>query len=390
MVILYAYFIKILLQWELPRGNLGKMISVFGVIGIFTHLALYPVHDRGALLLNWFYRNFYKMMIVPLGLLTLAIVVRISDYGLTEARYLVVICTIWFATLIGYFLIKGTNFQIKNVTIVLALLGLITSFGPWRIDKLPVQDQFNRLQTLLIEKKLLIENQYTTPKTQPDFETRKSISSIVSYIIAHGGGEMLLPWFAESEQVEVQSQIDCDGRRCHYSEGSRLVEYMGIDYVGRWQTTENETSFRISLRDVPTRHYGIENKLVPVDDFDYLISVKVYKSACKKKCTAKVIDQSWLSTRTEELKIYLKEDNTVEIVSGDFRKIIFDFNILLEQIQKHGDVELPSEDAHKLILDQSIEGVKARLLIDQISGAVKNKKKQITVLEGMILLKFIE
>jgi len=30
MAILYTYFIKIIVQWELPRGNLGWLITSFG------------------------------------------------------------------------------------------------------------------------------------------------------------------------------------------------------------------------------------------------------------------------------------------------------------------------------------------------------------------------
>ncbi|MEE9355240.1 MAG: hypothetical protein V3U75_06590 [Methylococcaceae bacterium] len=79
MVILYAYFIKILLQWELPRGNLGLMVCAFGVIGIVTHWMIFPMHDRNKPLLGWFYRNFYKMMVVPLGLLILVYALTNTD-----------------------------------------------------------------------------------------------------------------------------------------------------------------------------------------------------------------------------------------------------------------------------------------------------------------------
>ncbi len=381
MVILYAYFIKILLQWELPRGNLGKMISVFGVIGIFTHLTIYPVYDHGAPLLNWFYRNFYSMMIVPWGLLILAITVRLSQYGLTEPRYIVVICVIWFAFLIVYYLINSTNFQLKNVFVALAILSLIASFGPWRIDKLPVQNQFARLQKLLIKNDLLIANQYTAPKTQPGFETRKSISSMVNYLVAYGGSEKMRPWF--SDQTAYDKAIDCHERPCKYYDGSYLVKLMGIDFVDRRQNTEKASYFHIKIKNLKKhRAFGNYNRRVSVKGFDYMISVFAHQRYCGKECA----DSVGQTINTEEIKTLLKKGNQLEIVSGDFPSVGLDLNILLDQFGQ-GNTELPPEDADKLVLDQTSDGIKFRLIINNIHGIIKDNKKQIKHIDAVLLLK---
>ncbi len=379
MVILYAYFIKILLQWELPRGNLGKMISTFGVIGILTHLTIYPVYDRGAPLLNWFYQNFYKMMIVPLGLLILAITVRLSQYGFTEPRYIVVISVIWFALLIIYYLIKGTDFKIRNVVVALATLSLLASFGPWRIDKLPVQDQFSRLQKLLIKENLLISDQYKVPESQPDFETRKSISSIVSYLVSHGGSEKMRPWFVDQEAYD--KIISCGGQRCRYYNGSELIKHMGIDYVDRWQSSGEGSSFYINIKDVNNNtHFANYKRRISVKGFDYMIPVAVYQ-------TDDYTEQTSQATKTEETKIILTKDSKLEIISGGFDPLSFDLNKILDQFHEQGNIELPPKDAHKLVLNQSTKGIKARLLINHIQGVVIKGKKQVQNLDGMLLLK---
>ncbi len=382
MVILYAYFIKILLQWELPRGNLGKMISTFGVIGIFTHLTIYPVYDRGAPLLNWFYRNFYKMMIVPLGLLILAIAVRLSQYGLTEPRYIVVISVIWFALLIVYYLIKGTDFKIRNVVIVLATLSLIASFGPWRIDKLPVQDQFARLQTLLIKENMLSGDQYTAPKNQPDFETRKSISSIVSYLVSHGGSEKMRPWFSDQEAYEKTTT--CDGRRCRYYDGSELVKLMKIDYVDRWMHSGEGSSFYVNIKDINNNGpFGDHKRRISIKGFDYMVRISAYENDCGKKCDDP-IDQT---IKSEEIKTILRKGNKLEIISSDFQTLTFDLNKILVQFQDQGNIELAPEDVHKLVLDESVDGVEARVLLNHIHGVVMDNKKQTNNIDGVLLLK---
>ncbi len=378
MMILYAYFIKIILQWELPRGNLGKMISVFGVIGIFTHLTIYPVYDRGVPLLNWFYRNFYSMMIVPLGLLALAITVRLSQYGLTEPRYIVVICVIWFALLIVYFLMSGTNFQLRNVVIALAMLSLIASFGPWRIDKLPVQHQFARLQELLIKNKLLVDEQYISPKVQPDIQTTRSIISIVQYLSSHGGSETMRSWF--SDQAAFDKAIDCHGRRCKHYSGLHLMKLMGIEFEDQWQNTEKNSYFDIRINYLKKQKkygaFGNYNKKISVKGFDYMIPISAHHiNYCGEECDD-LVDQT-IST----------DDNRLEIRSNDFPTVSFDLNRLLTQFQERRTIQLSPEDAHKLVLNRTMDGVTFSLMIDHITGVIEDNNKQIKSVDALLLLK---
>ncbi len=388
MVILYAYFAKILLQWELPRGNLGVMISTFGVIGIFTHLTIYPVHTRGAFLLNWFYRHFYKMMIVPLGLLVLAITVRISQYGLTEPRYIVVISVAWFALLIAYNLTKGAGFQIKNVFLAIAVLFLVASFGSWRIDKLPVQDQFNRLQALLVEEALLVDEQFVWPKVQPDFETRKSISSMTNYVVSHGEAERMRHWFKDQKAYEKAAICKEDNYRCRNNTSFDLVKYMGIDYVDRWEMSGKGGAFYINLRDKnDINPFGKYSRRISVKDFDYMVQVTGYRSNCKGKCKERYPNPT-VSPGFGMVKAIIKEGNMLEISSDDFQPLIFDLNPMVEQFQASGAIDVLPEEADKLVLDKTTEEVKARLLLNHLHGFLKEGEKQASNLGGVLLLKF--
>lgn len=384
MVILYAYFIKILLQWELPRGNLGLMISVFGVIGIFTHLMIFPLHNRNKPLLGWFYRNFYKMMIVPLGLLILAISVRISQYGLTEPRYIVVICATWFSILIACFLFQGTEFQLRTVTVSLAVLALAVSFGPWQLDKLPVSHQFSRLQTLLIKENMLINNQYQAPKNQPDFAIRKSISSTVNYLITHDGGDKIRPWFSNNEAID-NILNRCENRRCFQGDGAELVKQMGIDFVRPKEKKQNET-FRISLGGDNYR-YIHENTFIPLADFDYAIPVKLYFN---RNLIPRKIDQVWPAHKINELNLLLNKDNKLDILFGKERQVSVDLNTITSQFSIRNHVKVPAEGSHKLILDQSENGLKVRLYAINLNGWNKEGDLQITNIQGTLLIKFID
>lgn len=385
MVILYAYLVKILFEWELPSGNLGVMISIFGVIGIYTHLSLYPIYDRSSSLLNWFYRHFYKMMIIPLVLLVLAISIRIMEYGLTDARYFVIICIAWFLLLIFAYLQKGTNFQLRNVPLILSILAAFSSFGFWGINQLPTDDQFSRLEDILVKNKLLVNQKYIAPSIQPDIETRKSISSIIKYIVYHGEGEKILPWFSESDQSAIKPLIDCTNRNKYCFNDSEMMKQMGIRYVNYWG---GNGRFTVTLKRTPGSQHPDSLRLVPVTGFDYIVPISLYSGGCDKGSCNEIIDQSWQHTEFKNLKINFK-DNQIHITSDAFKKITFDLGSLLQQIEVMGKIELAAEESHKLTLNQATDNIKAKLLINRFNGDTKNEKKLIISVSGILLLALI-
>ena len=125
--ILYAYIIKILIEWNLPKGNITYMVLAFGLIGIFTHIFSYPIRDTGTKLLKIVYRYFYYALLAPIALLFIGIGVRISDYGITEKRYLVVIFAVWFLLSSAYFILKK-ELKFKNIIFTISTMLILSSF----------------------------------------------------------------------------------------------------------------------------------------------------------------------------------------------------------------------------------------------------------------------
>ena len=51
---LYAYAIKMVLAWELPKGTLGAMVVGYLLVGAATLLVGYPSREKGAPLVSVF------------------------------------------------------------------------------------------------------------------------------------------------------------------------------------------------------------------------------------------------------------------------------------------------------------------------------------------------
>ena len=234
LAILYAYIIKIIVLWELPKGNLAYMISGFGAVGIVSHLFAYPLRDSGHLLLRLVCRYFYPALIAPVILLFVAILVRISEYGFTEQRYAVLLLAVWLGISALYVAFTGTR-KLKLVPMMLALLLVAASFGPWGAVYISGKSQVMRLATLLENENILVEDKIIKATEEPELDTLKQISSIVSYITKSKKQELIAHWFPEDSVIHEKKR--------HYSIAQDLMKEMGLRYVSRWENGKSRTTY---------------------------------------------------------------------------------------------------------------------------------------------------
>ena len=377
MVILYAYFIKISLQWQLPRGHLGTMISAFGTIGIITHIAIYPIHDRSSKLISWFYRHFYLMMILPLLLLVFAISERIMQYGVTELRYLVVLCAILFAILIVSFIKNRQQFKLQQVVISLAVLTLFASFGPWGINQLPVNNQYSRLVTTLTQHGYLVDGKIQT-SGQADFEIKKSISSMVDFLVEHNASAKLRPWFEDKQAFDKEMNCD-DYQSCRYYNGKALVEMMGMRYISQWEGVNDFGLWtNISLADIDSPYMF---RMFDVSKADFIIPIQWM--SINETITTTTLDSNINKT---EFSIMMNEENQLLITQKDGEEISFDIEVIAKQFPTDETVQVAAAEVEKLILKASGNTFTGTLYIEQLHLYYRNDEIQINSFVGDVLI----
>lgn len=191
IVVLYIYVAQILVTWDLPKGNVSWLIVASMAGCIVLEFGLYPVRlSRGKksdnLIARWL-----PVAILPLLLLmTIGIVRRINDYGLTIPRLYLATLNLWFyAVCIGLFVSRAR--RINWITISFALIFLLTSalpcnyirivrnymcehieasFKAANVDKLPVKmEQYDSLMksmpkreaSLLNSRLMYLQNNYS-------------------------------------------------------------------------------------------------------------------------------------------------------------------------------------------------------------------------------------
>lgn len=362
-VILYAYFLKILIQWELPRGNLVWMIAAFGGIGIVTKLLIYPIRSKGTRLLRLFDLYFHYALIIPLIVLILSISIRIQQYGLTESRYAVILFAVWMVSIIIYSHQAKDDIKIKFIPLSLAILTLFAAISPWNATTLSYQSQSKKL-SLLLEKYNLIENgQVIKNDIDIPFEDLKSLSSVLDYLARNKYHAIRI----EKLFAALQENQDEKTAYHYYGGGRNLMSLMGLRYVSRWDKKIYGKSFTYS-------YYNSKYTLLPVTDFDYILTHKV--TAFDKRPQAykfSVIEENKPSNKL----IVFKENGKFAIKINEGHILHFDISQHVQKLWDKNIRTITLENINNFILTSTTQDKTffAKLMLEYIHGQVAEKDK---------------
>lgn len=151
-VILYLYILRILFQWELPEGGVAYLVGSYIGVALACRLLQDVLEKRH---FDWFYKYFPAIAAAPVILLWIGIARRISEYGLTEARFFLVVLALLLTLFTGMLLSPKTrSFQLMSG--ILAVTLAVFSYIPGiRGRDWGIYSQKARLERLL---PLLAEN----------------------------------------------------------------------------------------------------------------------------------------------------------------------------------------------------------------------------------------
>jgi hypothetical protein len=182
MAILYPYAVKLLIQWDLPRGWVSNPVLWFAVVGILSFLLLYPIrNESGNEWIKSFARYFFIALLPLLALPALGIYTRVRDYGITEPRYFVIILVLWLLGIALYFILSKKK-DIRLIPITLCIVAMIASVGPVSAFSISKSNQFARLERLLEKHHLIGSSRNISDKRIIPAEDYDEIQSIAHYL----------------------------------------------------------------------------------------------------------------------------------------------------------------------------------------------------------------
>jgi hypothetical protein len=226
LLILYAYLLKILMQWSWPKGWVSSLILGFSATSILSLLLMHPIRDRSE---NAWIRAagkwLYIVLIPLIVVLFLAVTERIGDYGITESRYAGIALGIWLVAQVLHFLFSKSK-SIKFTIGSLCLLAFLVSFGPWGMLSVSQRSQVGRLSRLLTKNGILINGMVHKEHGKVSQEDAQEISSIVSYLNRIHGYEAIQPWFADKLKEDTRP-----GYAVNLAP-PKVLDKMGVEFIG--------------------------------------------------------------------------------------------------------------------------------------------------------------
>ena len=144
-VVLYVYAAKILFTWNLPKGGVAIMVTVFFVIFLLAKMLQILTEPRP---FKWFYDHFSLFVLPLLALFWTGVARRLADYGLTESRYYLLLVGALMTACVLVFLFRNRRGYFALAAGSLAVVLLTVLVPSLRGEKIAQRAQIQRVRTM--------------------------------------------------------------------------------------------------------------------------------------------------------------------------------------------------------------------------------------------------
>lgn len=334
MAILFAYGLKIGISWNLPKGWVAQLSLWFSVMGLFCYLMNYFSYEfRETYFVKLFNKYFFAILAVPTTLLFVSIYRRLSDYGVTEERYIIALIGVWLALLITTYGLK----KLTHLKWIPISLGVFIAFslisGPLNMFTATVNSQSSRLYKDLLGAEVIKSGELFDLS---DHDRANDISNALNFLDNRSNLSFINDWL----NTPIGLNDDHDLQEGELSNAQIIGNKIGLSDSDLLNAgSSNYFSY-----------YNQNNGPVDITDYSSMKRFELY-------------DYNKISNH-ETLKI--NEDGAIEYISNEVTHIL-DHRDLLRRLnskyKNHNDVL--QDD---LILDTMIENTKIRLLFTTLNG----------------------
>lgn len=348
-IILYVYFLKIIITRNWPQGLVSHLVLWYSIVSVAVIFFITPILKDN----KWaekFKRYFPKFIIPILAMMFVSIGIRVSAYGLTENRYYGIVAGLWVTGIMLYFSFKKKQRNII-IPVSLAVVALISVFGPLSSFNVAKFSQNNRLESIL-KRNQMLEGDEIIAKSDISAEDKEEIS-------------MILRYFDNNHSLKDVKILE---------EGFELTN-ADMETVFGFPFTEK------NMLDRQYFHYYTEYDLasiIDVREYDYVVNSNALASGERE---------------IENLTISFQENSVFKIVEEDsllYEKDLKDYTqIILEDNAVRGKEFKNILDSEKAIFADENDKVSVKFIISNISGQYDdiNNQYYIDYIECFILIK---
>ncbi len=268
-LVLYAYFVKIAVQWELPAGGLAWMIFAFGMLAVLAK-ALQPF--LGKQVYGWFFDNFCWFAIPALLMFWIGTGHRCAEYGLTEWRIYLLICGVVMTAGVLMFL-PGVRKKARYtylLALTAALPAVVTYIPGMQAKDLAMASQEFRLENNARALGLMDPAGRFILSKRPDADTAyraqyKALYNAFEYVYWKTDTEELHERYGVGYPSELKEQV--------FPEALQEADYYYEGYTEAYADAPEDSYVYVYLTDSPDLSFDISGfsrmgKVAEYDDYD--------------------------------------------------------------------------------------------------------------------------
>ncbi len=289
LAILLVYEVKILIKWQLPKGYVSTLVLGYAVAGILSLLLIHPIRNReGNSWMGVFSRFFYVMMIPLVVLLLLAVWKRVSVYGITEPRYILILLALWL-TIVTVYSLASKHQNIRFIPVSLCILALLAVYGPQSAFSVSKYSQINRLEQMM---------------KQNTAAAKEQRADIIEYLVKNHG-ILSLQSFTERNLQPLQLSFAKQMSKAKWKYDLLSIQ---VDTALVILKVQKNMPRRPNTQEM----YFHAGKSISISGYDYLIPVETYVS----EDTLNVHGYTLMFRRPAELQIEVSigtETQTIDI-----------------------------------------------------------------------------
>jgi len=177
-LIILAYGAKVLVQWELPKGEIAALVTPFLGVGMLVWLMLEPKVLKEGVFVRFYRASWHLIMLPAAILLGVSIFVRIRAYGFTPMRFFLALVVIWALAQSLWFIARPK--LKRDIRIPTALAAGLMMIGAFAAEPLSANSQFQWAKA----SKVKLSN-FSPEAIRDNSEAAKAFLGAMSYLIRH-------------------------------------------------------------------------------------------------------------------------------------------------------------------------------------------------------------
>ncbi|MGB0906679.1 MAG: DUF4153 domain-containing protein [Maricaulaceae bacterium] len=202
-LILLAYGVKIAAMMELPKGEIGGLVTPFLIVGTLTWLVLEPPFIQKNAIARAFRKIWFLVSIPATLLLAISIFVRIREYGLTPERIALAALVLW-SFIVSFIFGIGKEVR-RDIRIIPGFAALLLAIGAFSSGLLSIQSQTSRAKTNLIQAGIMTaqgELKSLEERLVTDNEAAKRAKGAIRYLMKQDADKEIAKLFPNNEMPD--------------------------------------------------------------------------------------------------------------------------------------------------------------------------------------------